>query len=204
MLELTAFLRGMVAGLILTVYIGATFFLLIETSITQGARRALRMNIGVWLSDLLVIGILLLSGPEVFRQISNQHWIQSILVIAFFCMGIFFIASSFRKKASPARNRPLPTSHLLFKGWLINTLNPSVLIFWLGTIALLFNRFKYSFDQCLIFFAGMFITVITFDILKIYYASRLKHYVPGSIIPWLNAIAGVLIVFFSIKFALTL
>jgi threonine/homoserine/homoserine lactone efflux protein len=45
-------LKGILTGLLLTVYVGATFFTVMETVLRRGVWAALLLNAGVWISDI--------------------------------------------------------------------------------------------------------------------------------------------------------
>jgi threonine/homoserine/homoserine lactone efflux protein len=80
-------------------------------------------------------------------------------------------------------------------GFLLNTLNPSVFIFWLGT-ASAFS--KYNLNQRLLIFSVCLAVNIAADILKVMLAGKLRNKLTLHNISLINKISGVILVGFGI------
>jgi threonine/homoserine/homoserine lactone efflux protein len=87
------------------------------------------------------------------------------------------------------------------KGFMMNTLNPFVLIFWLGlgVAGALHNGAIRSSREQALFFSMVIITVFGTDLLKAFLASRLKKLLTAQFLLWLNRISGIGLILFGIR-----
>ena len=85
------------------------------------------------------------------------------------------------------------------KGFALNSLNPFVLVFWIGVITALNARQVASKSNLLLFFSAVLITVFSTDLLKAFLATRLKKIMTISVLTWLNRISGIALIFYGMK-----
>ena len=133
---INAIFHGVLLGLVLSIMIGPVFFLLLDTSIKKGFKPAVYLALGVALSDVMFITICFF-GNSLMGSL-NAHstqigWLGGGLLI------IFGLVALFKKVALSEEELKLPddSKTLLIdtgKGFMMNTLNPFVLVFWLGVI----------------------------------------------------------------------
>jgi threonine/homoserine/homoserine lactone efflux protein len=198
---ISAVLQGLSLGLVLAMMIGPVFFMLLNTSIKKGFKPAAYLAAGVALSDLLFILIAQFGSSHAGTIGSHDKiigWGGGILLV------IFGLISIFKKAEVSAEALELPddSKTLLIdtgKGFMMNTLNPFVLIFWLGVAGALHNgAIKSSREQAL-FFTMVIITVFGTDLLKAFLASRLKKLLTAQFLLWLNRISGIGLILFGIR-----
>jgi threonine/homoserine/homoserine lactone efflux protein len=89
-------LEGFITGLLLSIFVGATFFMLIETSMTQGFRAALWFDLGVLSCDSLIIIAVYFFTAAINRVLENSFYFNIAGGIAFIAFGANYILS--RKK----------------------------------------------------------------------------------------------------------
>ena len=196
-------LHGALLGMFLSFFIGATFFVLIETSINKGFRSALAMNLGVFLSDTMIILLASFTATELLGKLVENNWFRLCGGIAFIGFGSYYILKrKMGKYLQPLGE--LSTSQLFFKGILINLLNPSVIAFWLGASVLAISQYNYSGVCLLIYFATTLGMILTFDILKIYSASKLERVMNQKILNKIHLVAGLMLVILGIKLIIDL
>jgi threonine/homoserine/homoserine lactone efflux protein len=199
---ISSILQGISLGLVLSMMIGPVFFMILHTSIKKGFRPAAYLAAGVALSDVLFIFIAVL-GSERLNNFTEHNkiigWTGGLLLIMF---GLFTVFKKARVAASDAFELPDDSKTLLIdtgKGFMMNCLNPFVLIFWIGVAgALQTGRISEDSDKT-VFFTAVICTVFSTDLLKAYLASRLKKLLTGEFLLWLNRIAGAGLVFFGIR-----
>lgn len=168
-----AIYEGVLMGLFLSVFIGPVFFLLIDTSIKKGVAKAFIMDAGVLLSDILWI-ILLYWGIDKYLGTFLESPKAMIFAGAIFIL--FGISSLFSLKQKRVRLREKKKGKLFIEGFLLNSVNPSVALFWLATIGYSLKEFENDKAQLLIFFSSIFISIILIDVLKFVMASKLSHF----------------------------
>lgn len=206
--------QGIVTGFWLSLSFGPIFFLLLQTSIQKGIRQAIALDIGVFLSDFFYIVIAFFGASMVLAK--YDIWIG---IIGGGVLVVFGIAPFFNKPAKPipenleaidpdvlapvsARGamivERLHLPKLIVKGFVVNLFNPSVLIIWFGAAAWAFKTFEGKTLPVIFYFAVTLVTYFGIDILKIYLALRLKHFINPQAMAIVHKISGLVIMVFGV------
>ena len=195
-----ALLEGIGCGFILSLMLGPVFFGLLHTSIHKGFRKALVYALGVASSDSFFIlityfGITGFMEDQSFRAI--LMFIGAIIMMAF---GLYYLL----KKAPDTieidnEKKQLNKTNMWLKGFLLNSVNPSVFLFWIGTVSFASASFDNNHVYVFTFFIGSILTVFLADTLKAYIAVKIKIYFTNRVLNKMNKILGVLIFIFGLK-----
>jgi len=194
--------KGILLGIILSSFIGATFFMLIETSINKGFRMALAMNLGVFLSDALCIVAVYLGLGDALTHITESK--VYVISAGIFLMA-FGIAYILRKESDERfESQPLQSKYLqlFIKGFTINLINPSVLIFWMGALIFAASTYQYKGINMLVYFGTALFTVFSIDLIKIYTAKRLRKYIEPHFLHKMRVITGIVLMIIGLLIAL--
>ncbi len=195
--------HGALLGLFLSFFIGATFFVLVETSINKGFKQALAMDLGVFLSDTLMILLTCFTATELLGKLVENNWFRLIGGVFFMGFGCYYILKrKMNKYLQPLSDLSVP--QLFLKGILINLFNPSVIAFWLGAGILAITQYNYSGTSLFIYFSSTLAVILMFDVLKIYSASKLDHFINQKILNKVHLVAGVILVLLGIKILIDL
>jgi threonine/homoserine/homoserine lactone efflux protein len=124
-------------------------------------------------------------------------YIGSVFLVAVGIYYLFFKKVTLRTDAegNALKFRKRDIMKIMSSGFLLNTLNPSVFIFWLGT-ASAFS--KYNLNQRLLIFSVCLAVNIAADILKVMLAGKLRNKLTLHNISLINKISGVILVGFGI------
>ena len=132
-----AILKGLAMGLLLVISVGPVIFTVIKQSINNGREGGFSFVAGVWISDFLLV-ILSNLFSEMVTTIMDFKMQIGIAGSAFLIgMGIFYIF--FKKVHLHPEDISLPPlrssdhAKIVLQGFLLNTLNPAVIAFWLTT-----------------------------------------------------------------------
>jgi threonine/homoserine/homoserine lactone efflux protein len=87
---------------------------------------------------------------------------------------------------------------LIINGFFINLLNPAVIIFWLGSMAVALTHFKLSGRQTLLYFGTIMTVVAILDITKAYFAYRLSHILNPRVLRGIKIISGIIMIGFGL------
>ena len=194
-------IHGVSLGLLLSIMIGPVFFLLLNTSIKKGFKPAAYLAAGVALSDMMFI-IIAYYGSTLIGTVNKSNskigWIGGLLLITFGLISIF------KKTSTQSENIKLPDdSRTLFidtgKGFVMNSLNPFVLVFWIGVITALNAGTITGKPEIIIFFIIVIVTVFSTDLLKAYLAIKIKKLMTTKLLLWLNRLSGLALIFYGIK-----
>lgn len=183
--------KGVLTGLLLSVYLGPTFFTVMETLMRRGAKAAILLNSGVWLSDISCIIVAYFGAAELMGPIQNNIIIKLVAGGAFLFFGLTYFLRKPDETVKPLGG--MGVMILLVKGFLINTLNPGVLIFWFGAMIIAVTGLDLHGVQILYYFASTIFTLITFDLLKIVFSHKLRKVVTENVITKLFRVTGVIL-----------
>jgi threonine/homoserine/homoserine lactone efflux protein len=178
------------------------FFALIQTSITKGFGAGAGMAVGIVLSDAFCVAISFLGLMQVVQGPVALRWIGIIGGLFMLIYGIVLLLS--RKVQREAVHLPDVNTGLVFggslaKGFLLNILNPFVIVYWLGVSSFVSSMPELHKTDKLWFFAGTLGTILATDLLKSWGAKKLRHYVTRQVILWLNRISGSVLLLFGVK-----
>ncbi|MDD2570961.1 MAG: LysE family transporter [Bacteroidales bacterium] len=189
-------LKGILTGLLLTVYVGATFFTVMETVLRRGVWAALLLNAGVWISDIGCIVLAYYGAAELMQPLAHNIVFKLIAAAAFLFFGLTYFLRKPTETVKPLAGKG--AAILLIKGFAINTLNPGVLVFWFATMTFVVTIMKLTGIQILYYFSATILTLILFDVLKIVFSAKLRRLVNENLMTKLFRITGVILIAFGI------
>ena len=192
--------KGLLFGLLLSFLLGPVFFALLQTSIEKGFKAGLFMALGVAISDSLYMFITY-AGVSFF---SENDQIKIILGFTGSVIMILFGLFTFLKPV-PTRGRKQPhfTTNNYFrkivKGFLLNAINPFILIFWLGVAGMITIELHYSFDQAFLFYVGVVGMVLSMDITKAFLATKIRDLITPRFMKVINRSVGIALILFGFR-----
>jgi threonine/homoserine/homoserine lactone efflux protein len=185
-------LKGIITGSFLSIFVGATFFMLIETSMTRGFRAALWFDLGVLLCDAAIIAVVYFFTAWINTTLVHNTYFNLAGGIVFMGFGINYILS--RKRGDLTMQAKSRYARLFMNGFFINLLNPSVVMFWLGSMALVLSQFGFTGHETLVYYGSAMGVVALTDILKAYFAYRLSKFLNAKVLRIVYIFSGVLMV----------
>lgn len=151
------------------------------------------MNIGVFVSDAMCIVVAYFSASELLTVIIERWYFRFIGGIFFIGFGMVEVLAYRQDKVVEYFNN-LTKFQLFLKGFIINTFNPSVFIFWMGAIVIALSNLHYTGFKVFLYFSSTLATVFFFDVLKIYTANRLVRIISPEIMKKIHFIIGILLI----------
>ncbi|WP_207497162.1 LysE family translocator [Aridibaculum aurantiacum] len=196
---IAALLKGLALGLMLSISVGPVIFSILKQSINNGLKGGFAFIIGVSASDItLVIASNLFT--ELFGSLLDYKLAiglgGSALLIA---LGIY--VTFFKKIAVNESGMQVIqiSTHdyikIFLAGYFMNTLNPSVIGFWLLTSTSLLVQ---SFNYRLVVYATCLVVVAAFDIAKVLLAGRIRQKLTPHNIHIINRISGLILIGFGV------
>ena len=215
-------IKGIFLGLTLSILVGPIIFALLQTAIERGFRAGMMVGLGVWVSDIMYISIAYF-GVSYIVAITEYEGFEEILgTIGGLTLIGFGLATLFskppkvpnaQKPAEDILDEQLPAAldfddddginrpnyfSLWLKGFLINTLNPFTVLFWTGVTGTMVAGQDFTDQDALVFFGGIFGTVMSIDILKIWAAKAVRHLLKPNAILKLRQVSGCALVMFGV------
>jgi threonine/homoserine/homoserine lactone efflux protein len=198
-------LKGLLLGLILSISIGPVIFAIIKQSLTNGKPAGYAFVAGVSASD-----ISLLLVCNLFTSLFTLV-LEHKATIALFGAGFLLVTglyTLFFKKIvientdesgdMVTNKRDLIKS--FFSGYLMNTLNPSVFLFWFAWTAAIGATAEDSKNPVgykLMVFGTCLAFVLVSDLLKVVLAGALRPKLTEKSLIWINRASAIIILTFS-------
>lgn len=196
---IASIVAGLGLGLFLSLSVGPVIFAIIKYSINNGFKAGISFALGVSFSDIMFVmtgnlATSFISGLEEYKRSIGVG--GGILLIG---MGIYGLL--FKKvKISTGDEKPeMFRTHDYLKIWLagflMNTLNPGVIIFWLGVCV---ANSATTAGHRIVMYTVCLSLVLSADILKVFVSDKIRHKLTLTNVEWLNRIAGVSMIIFGV------
>lgn len=200
MAVLEAFGQGVLFGLLLALLIGPVFFALIQTSIEKGFPSGAGMAVGIAASDSMYV-LIASFGVAIISESQNFQVVLGLF--GGIIMLLFGFTSMFKKvKEQSPGTRSGESNDLMkqiVKGFLLNGINPFVLLFWIGVATMVNLTYQYTFNLQVGFFSGIILTVLLLDLIKAYAANKLRRLLTPQFLSWMNRIVGIVLILSSLR-----
>ena len=199
-------LKGVLLGFILSISIGPVIFAIIKQSLTNGRRSGYAFVAGVSSSDFILLFICNFFTSLFNLVLSHKSTIALAGAGFLLLMGLytlFFKKLKLENMGIDGVHKTVSIKNLLssyFSGFLMNTLNPSVFLFWFAWTAAINtsaddtpNPVQYKlivFGTCLGF-------VLVSDLIKVFLAGKLRPRLTEKNLLWINRVSGMIILIFS-------
>lgn len=196
-----AVISGLTLGIVLALSVGPVIFTIIKQSLHSGHKGGLSFVAGVWASDIILVVISNLFSELVGRLLIYKKAIGVIGSIFLLTMGILYVFFRKVKLQSDQRSALQDVSRwemvkIFSSGFLINTLNPNVIIFWLGTATAFAGKFAWA-ERTLVFSVCLGVNILA-DFLKVILAGQLRSRLTLQTINVINKISGSLLILFGV------
>lgn len=212
-----ALLEGITAGLILSVFVGPIFFTMLQLGVEHGFKAAFMLALGQWTSDFLYI-FLAFWGAVWVEELLNDAAKQETFIaysgtiggflLLLFGAGLLLTRSvstkgtkkvSLEAVSNKITNEPSIMAYAAYlgQGFLINTVNPTPLLFWTGLMALAISR-EYTGGATAGLYGGVIVTVIVTDCLKIYLARAIRNRLKEHHFLYVRRLAGAVLAGFGL------
>ena len=203
----SAIIKGLAIGLMLGISVGPVIFAIIKQSINNGHKGGVAFIAGVSMSDTLLV-ILCNFFTQIF---SSTGILEKVIGFggSFFLIGLgfynFFLKKSLSDEDSEVIHKKLSNrdmASIFFSGFLMNTLNPAVILFWIATSASIMvsakNYIPYAIQYRVIVFLTCLIFTFSLDISKVFLAGKIRNRLTPHNIHIVNRISGVIFIIFGL------
>jgi threonine/homoserine/homoserine lactone efflux protein len=192
-------LKGLLLGLILSISIGPVIFAILKQSLTNGHKAGYVFVAGVSMSDIVLLFICNFFTGFFILALSHKAFIAMLGAGFLLVMSVYTLF--FKKivfEGGEDSKRDLVSTFL--SGFFMNTLNPSVFLFWFAWTAAISasaaetnNPLSYRivvFGTCLLF-------VLLSDLIKVALAGKLRPKLTLQNMIIINRVSGIIILIFS-------
>ena len=196
-----AILKGLALGFILALSVGPIIFTIIKQSLNNGHRGGMSFVAGVWLSDIILVVLSNVFSELVSTLLEYKRDIAYGGSVFLIVMGAYFVF--FKKvhlntdaEGNAVRFRKRDMARIFASGFIINTLNPGVIIFWLGNATVL--SLTHTLKQRAIIFSVCLLVNMAADVGKVMMAGKLRNRLTLHNLSIINKISGIILIGFGI------
>lgn len=198
---LESVIKGFGLGMILAISVGPVIFTILKQSLNNGQKGGFSFVAGVWFSDILLVLISNMFSNLVVSALAFKSTIAYVGAVFVISMGIYYL---FFKKVYFGEDKNVllvqfgkkAFTKAFMSGFLINTLNPSVMLFWLIN-ATAFAASNTTSERVIIFSVCLAVNILA-DILKVVLAAKVRHSLTPHNISIINKISGTILIGFGI------
>lgn len=197
-----AMIKGLGLGMILALSVGPVIFTILKQSINHGHRGGFSFIAGVWISDLFLV-VISNMFTELVRQMMRFSAVIGYVGSAFLiAMGVYYaFFKKVRLKSEIFDQIPVfsttDVARTALSGFFINTLNPSVIFFWLIN-ATAFAASHSIWERVVIFSVCLGLNMVA-DVLKVLMAGRIRDKLTARTIGVINKVSGTILIVFGIS-----
>jgi L-lysine exporter family protein LysE/ArgO len=191
--------KGLITGILFTLTFGTVFFSLIQTSIKRGLYKALFIAFGVLLSDAFFISAAVLGTTFIADEMLKFD--IEIRLIGFVFLLILGIRSIIKKEVDHSNDAPLTEKKdilYVMKGIMLNSINPMILISWMGVTTYVESAAQFNLNQVILFYAIVLMTMFATMFGISYFAGKLRTVLSAKNMQRLNLGSGLLFIVFAV------
>ena len=196
-----AILKGLALGFVLALSVGPIIFTIIKQSLNNGHKGGFSFVAGVWVSDILLVVLSNTLTAMVAELLAHEKVIAYCGSSFLIAMGLYFVF--FKKvhlttdaEGKDIRFRKRDIARVFASGFIINTLNPGVILFWLGNATVL--SLTHTLQERIIIFSVCLLVNMSADVGKVMMAGKLRSRLTLRTLSVINKISGTILIGFGV------
>lgn len=174
-----AAITGAMLGLFMAISVGPTLFAIIRYSIHHSYKAGLAFVLGVSLSDIMFVAFANLATRWMTFLETHQKEVGYIGSGLFIAIGLYGFLKKYRPKRPDRQQQSAKISRgaylqIWLSGFLMNSLNPGVVLTWVGAVAVIAGP-QVGSSHKLVMFGVCLGLVLGIDFLKVFLADKIRH-----------------------------
>lgn len=189
---------GLALGLFMAISVGPTLFAVIRYSMNHSWRSGVAFVLGVSLSDILYVTAANLAVPFLEKLHRHQFELMYGGGILLVLVGLYGLLSKYKPQRPSQGLTTVGRGHylgLVGSGFLMNSLNPAVIIQWIGAVAIIA---PHGVWYRVAFFTSCLSLVLGVDFLKVLLADSIRKRLTLRLVMYLNRLSAAILLGFGI------
>lgn len=193
---ITAIVEGFLWGLATLFFIGPVVFYLLQSSIVAGWKQGWMVALGIFSGDLVYVVLCRWGLASYFSQKDKLVILAAVGGILLLVMGLKMMVHP--NKKTDLKNTKTSAISYFVGGFLINFINPFVLIAWIGFSAYAFGEYPKA-RHANLFLGFMLLGILTIDSLKVLVAHKTGYLLKENNLKKIFIISGIVVLGFSLR-----
>lgn len=193
LLSIVLFGEGFLTGITLTAMLGPVTMIILRYGMQVNRMAGLWTAIGTWVSDVVFItGTFWMTASlnEWAQRPDVRPWIYIVGGTGLTVMGILLMRTKRRPIEINNENVSAGSYTQAFAGgFLVNSLSPFTLFFWIGAALVLHMQSENPFW----YYSGLMLSLAMGDFAKAWLAPKITYWIKEKYVYWVQVIAGVVI-----------
>jgi threonine/homoserine/homoserine lactone efflux protein len=191
---------GVQYGLFLSLLVGPLWIALLQAGVERGIRGGVAVGLGIWFSDLLFI----LSVYFFFSQwrdiVEWPLFTVTVGAVGSFILIMTGVFSLWKNTPHFQVNQITATTYISLwsKGFLLNTVNPFTVFFWLFMMTSIVLPNAYTLRQSITFFSSLLGTIIMTDMIKVVLSKGIRSHLDEQRMFWVHKASASALIFFGV------
>lgn len=187
-------IKGAMLGLFMAISVGPTLFAIIRYSIHHSYKAGLAFVLGVSVSDIMFVAFANLATQWMTFLETHQKAVGYIGSGLFMLIGLYGFLKKYKPKKPNREKQNTKISRgayfqIWLSGFLMNSLNPGVVITWVGAVAFIAGPHVEATHK-LVMFGVCLGLVLGIDFLKVFLADKIRHKLNLRKIMYINKISA--------------
>lgn len=199
------YFNAILLGFGLAFMVGPVFFVLLETSVTKGARAAIVFDVGVILSDTLFILVAYYGSRTFLQNLKDDPNLFLIGGLILMIYGFYTVFYKKSKKVVTDKSLVVVENNnyigLFLKGFFLNVINIGVLAFWLAIVIAVSSGFQMNEPKIFNYFIVVLLSLLLTDFIKITLAKQLKKKLTPIVLRKIRQVIGIFFIVFGVVLA---
>lgn len=170
-----ALIKGILIGLFMAISVGPTLFAVIRYSINHSYKSGLAFVLGVSASDAMYVTVANVAAYWLEALNEYQRPIAFGGAVVLVIIGALGLFRKYRPQRPSTKKLIVGSGHyfkIWLSGFLINTLNPGVIITWLAAVTATANT---STIYRIVLFGSCLVLILGIDFLKVFLADNIRR-----------------------------
>ncbi len=198
-----AILKGIGYGLMLGLLsFGPAFFALIKVGMQGGKTAGLKMALGIFISDFLVALACFFGLADLFTTQVFQLGFSAFAAFGIMFIGIKGVLVQYRHFIENIQ-KPMESNTNMIRGFVLNLLNPFVILLWVGILASISVGHNIESDDkytILVQMLSILLTVFSLDLGKVYLSDYIGKKLNYRIYYFFNRYVGYILIAIGIYY----
>lgn len=191
------FIKGIGQGIVISLLsFGPAFFILIHSGITGGKKTGMRVALGIFLSELAIALVCFFGLSRIFTYPEFQLVFSFVAAVSIIYIGVKGYAKKYEVFLESISVKSTGKESL-FKGFLMNLMNPFVIFLWVGLLAAVsvsYDQTEIHYeDKILINLVAILLTLFGMDMGKVFLSDWLGRKLSNKVYFYVQKYFGLIL-----------